>query len=83
MHVNLKRLSQPSVNPSRGHSHNRKRFWSIALLVARRSTLRQVGLLPPVALKVSHFFLFGKDGRYPVESAAQSNPGKPRGYDVR
>jgi hypothetical protein len=44
------------------------------LLVARRSTLRQIGPLPPVAPKVSHFFSFGKDCRYPDEPAGESTP---------
>ena len=74
MQANVKGRNPPPGHPSRGHDHTRKNFCGTALLVARRSTLRQVGLLPPVDLKVSHFFSFGKDCRYPDESAVESTP---------
>ena len=75
MQATLKGPNPPSGHPSRNHHHFRQNFCSIALLVARRSTLRQIGPLPPVAPKVSHFFSFGKDCRYPDESAAESTRG--------
>jgi hypothetical protein len=56
MQADVKRRSRLPVHPSRSHSHNRKSFGGTALLVARRSILRQVGLIPPLGLKVSHFF---------------------------
>ena len=74
MQADVKGCNPPSGRPSRGHDHTRKPFCGTALLVARRSTLPQVGLLPPAALKVSHFFSFGKDCRHPDESAAESTP---------
>jgi len=56
MQAGVKRRYRPPIHPSRGHSHDRKSFCGTALLVARRSTLRPVGLTPPVGLKISHFF---------------------------
>ena len=74
MQANLKGLNPPPGQPSRNHDHTRQNFYGIALLVARQSTLRQIGRLPPVGLKVSHFFSFGKDCRCQDESAMESTP---------
>jgi hypothetical protein len=76
MQANVKERHPPTGHPSCGRDHTPKSFCGTALLVARRSTRNQVGLLPPVALKVSHFFSFGKDCRYPDGSAAESTPGE-------
>jgi hypothetical protein len=76
MQANLKRLYRPFVNPSRGHSHNHKSFGGIALLVARQSTLRQVTLLPPVGLKVSHFLFIWQGSPVPAGVGGGVQPGE-------
>jgi hypothetical protein len=74
MQANLKGGNPPPGNTSRSHHRSRQNFFGIALLVARRGTLRHIGPLPPIGLKVSHFFSFGKDCRYPDEPAGESTP---------
>jgi len=72
MQADVKGCNLPTIHSPRGLDHIRKIFYSTALLVARRSTLRQVGLFPPVGLRVVIFYPFGKDCRYPDKSAAES-----------
>ena len=76
MQANVKGRNPPTVHPSRDLGHTRKDFCGTALLVARRSTLIAGWPAPAGCLKVSHFFSFGKDCRYPDESAVESTPGK-------
>jgi hypothetical protein len=83
MQAGIKRRYRPPVHPSRGHSHNRKSFCGTALLVARRSTLRQVGLLPPIALNVSLFLSIWQGLPIPGRVGGGVCPEEPRGSDVR
>ena len=83
MQADVKGRHRPTGHPSRSHGHTRKSFCGTAVLVARRSTPWQVGLLPPVGLKVSHFLSIWQGLPVPGRVGAGEIAGEQGGSDVR
>jgi len=78
MQAGVKRRHRPPFHPAPMLAITGKYFAAQLCWRHVGAPSRQIDLLPPVGLKDSHFFSFGKDYRYPDESAAGSTRGTSR-----